>query len=241
MGRRPAPTPEREVPAEGGDAQRPPRPPAGRGDARPGMPRPNPAMMPKSPAAFGGGPGARNAGPGRGGPGGPGGPGVPVVPVLRVAAGAGAGAPGARPSRRLRPQRRWPPGPGSRWSWPDPGCLRASGWSVASRSQVEARSSSRVRADGGPDDRWRARPQGQRRDRSPGPRCVADRLRREDRRRRRRAGADAVLARRDGHGDRVGQRRDPRADRRGAQLRRPDRLARGRGPRAARVLRPRVR
>ncbi|MET0839584.1 MAG: translation initiation factor IF-2, partial [Marmoricola sp.] len=70
MGRRPAPTP-----GAGGD-QRPPRPPAGRGD---GMPRPNPAMMPKSPAAFGGGPGGARGGPGggpggsRGGPGGPGG------------------------------------------------------------------------------------------------------------------------------------------------------------------------
>ena len=55
------------------------------------------------------------------------------------------------------------------------------------------------------------------------------------------AGADAVPPRRDGHRDRVGQRRDPGAARRGAQLRRPGRLARGRGPRAARVLRPRVR
>ncbi len=88
MGRRPAPAPR-----EGGgqDDNRPPRPPAG---GRPGMPRPNPAMMPKSPAAFGSGPGARPA-PGRGGPGGGrggapargrGGPGG--------GPGAGAGAPG---------------------------------------------------------------------------------------------------------------------------------------------------
>ena len=66
MGRRPAPGPEREV-ADGD--QRPPRPPAGRGEGRPGMPRPNPAMMPKSPAAFGGGPG------------GPGGPAAVATPV----------------------------------------------------------------------------------------------------------------------------------------------------------------
>ena len=62
------------APGAGTSDQRPPRPPAGRGD---GMPRPNPAMMPKSPAAFGGGPGGRPSGgpggPGRGGPGGPGG------------------------------------------------------------------------------------------------------------------------------------------------------------------------
>ena len=103
MGRRPAPRPAGDAPAERAD--RPPRPPAGRdggapgrtgglpatggGAGRPGMPRPNPAMMPKSPAAFGGGPGGRPApggrggAPGRGGPGG-GGPG-----------GGGGGRPGA--------------------------------------------------------------------------------------------------------------------------------------------------
>ena len=101
MGRRPAPRPGTE--AAGSDAvdgQRPPRPPA---EGRPGMPRPNPAMMPKSPAAFGGGPGGRGpGGPGRGGPGGPGGrggPGGPGAPARggapgRGGAGAGAGAPG---------------------------------------------------------------------------------------------------------------------------------------------------
>ncbi|HEX6486566.1 MAG TPA: translation initiation factor IF-2 [Nocardioidaceae bacterium] len=84
MGRRPA-TPRGGEQA-GGD-NRPPRPPAARdggGPGRAGMPRPNPAMMPKSPAAFGGGPGARQGGgPGRGGPGGPG----------RGAPGRGGGAP----------------------------------------------------------------------------------------------------------------------------------------------------
>jgi translation initiation factor IF-2 len=97
MGRRPAPPRggEDAGAVEGGD--RPPRPPAG----RPGMPRPNPAMMPKSPAAFGGGPGGRGPGgpgrpgaPGRGGPGGaPGRAGAPG----RGAPGAGAGAPGRGP------------------------------------------------------------------------------------------------------------------------------------------------
>ncbi len=91
MGRRPAPAPR-----EGGqDDTRPPRPPAG---GRPGMPRPNPAMMPKSPAAFGSGPGARPA-PGRGGPGGPGGGRGGGAPARGRGGpggppGAGAGAPG---------------------------------------------------------------------------------------------------------------------------------------------------
>ncbi len=73
MGRRPsAPQPGGAgAPAGGGSTDnRPPRPPSGRD----GMPRPNPAMMPKSPAAFGQGPGGRPGGPGgRPGPGGPGG------------------------------------------------------------------------------------------------------------------------------------------------------------------------
>ncbi|QZY28086.1 translation initiation factor IF-2 [Nocardioides coralli] len=85
MGRRPAPA------DRGGDDNRPPRPPAGRG--APGVPRPNPAMMPKSPAAFGSGPGARPAGGGRGGPGGGRG-GAPARGRGGPGAGAGAGAPG---------------------------------------------------------------------------------------------------------------------------------------------------
>ena len=84
MGSRPAPrTP--------GDDTRPPRPPAG-GETRPGMPRPNPAMMPKSPAAFGNGPGAR---PARGGPGG--GPGRPGAPARGGAPGRPGGGPGGAP------------------------------------------------------------------------------------------------------------------------------------------------
>jgi translation initiation factor IF-2 len=93
MGRRPAPAPGGAAPAPGDD-QRMPRPPAARdggAPGRPGMPRPNPAMMPKSPAAFGppgrGGPAGRPGAPGRAG-GAPGRPGAPAR------AGAGAGAPG---------------------------------------------------------------------------------------------------------------------------------------------------
>ncbi|SFH80608.1 translation initiation factor IF-2 [Nocardioides psychrotolerans] len=89
MGRKPA-APPREAPADDAPAaaagdNRPPRPAAARegsgAPGRPGMPRPNPAMMPKSPSAFGPGPA------GRGGPGGAPGRGAP----------AGAGAPGGRP------------------------------------------------------------------------------------------------------------------------------------------------
>ncbi len=193
MGQRPAPR-------TGGDDNRPPRPPAG-GEGRPGMPRPNPAMMPKSPAAFGNGPGAR---PARGGPGG--GPGRPGAPGRGGAPGRpGAGAPVALPVVPAASAVRWR---SSRWrsprpAWPDPGCLRSPRWPVAPRSQVEAGASPGVRGHGGPDHRRRARPQGQRRDRSPAAWCVADRLRREDQRRRGRPGPDAVLARRDGHLDPV--------------------------------------
>jgi translation initiation factor IF-2 len=99
MGRRPA-TPPR---TDQGDANRPPRPPAGReggAPGRPGMPRPNPAMMPKSPAAFGGGPGGR-PGPGRGGPGGAPGRGGPGGAPGRGGPGGapGRGAPGGAPGR----------------------------------------------------------------------------------------------------------------------------------------------
>ena len=108
MGRRPAPAPGSErppvAPATGGSDQRPPRPPASRdggAPGRPGMPRPNPAMMPKSPAAFGSGPGGRPSG----GPGGPrgGGParggGAPARggPPGRGAPGGGAPGAGGRP------------------------------------------------------------------------------------------------------------------------------------------------
>ncbi|MBZ5741054.1 translation initiation factor IF-2 [Nocardioides mangrovi] len=92
MGRRPAPA-GRPEPTTGGGDNRPPRPPAGGGaPGRPGMPRPNPAMMPKSPAAFGGGPGGRAGGPGR--PGAPGRGGAPGRPGAPGRGGPGGGAPG---------------------------------------------------------------------------------------------------------------------------------------------------
>lgn len=97
MGRRPAPAPGGD--AAPGDQQRPPRPPAARdggAPGRPGMPRPNPAMMPKSPAAFGSGPGGRPGpgGPGQGRGGAPGRPGAPARGGAPGRGGAGAGAPG---------------------------------------------------------------------------------------------------------------------------------------------------
>ena len=116
MGRRPAPAVATE-PAPPGADQRPPRPAAAReggAPARPGMPRPNPAMMPKSPAAFGGGAGGRGGpggAPGRGGPGGApgrgapggapgrGGPGGPGGPGGAPGRGGPGGAPGGAPGR----------------------------------------------------------------------------------------------------------------------------------------------
>ena len=95
MGRRRSAPPPAAGGSTEGDNNRPPRPPAGRdggAPGRPGMPRPNPAMMPKSPAAFGGGPGGR----GPGGPGGRGGPGG--APGRGGPGGApGRGGPGGRP------------------------------------------------------------------------------------------------------------------------------------------------
>ncbi|WP_030482382.1 translation initiation factor IF-2 [Nocardioides aequoreus] len=104
MGRRPAPRPGAAAP--GGEAA--PRP-----GGREGMPRPNPAMMPKSPAAFGGGPGGRGpGGPGRGGPGGPGG-GRGGAPARGGAPGRGGfgGGPGGAPGMGGGPAGR-PGGPG---------------------------------------------------------------------------------------------------------------------------------
>jgi len=96
MGRRPAPAPR----TGDQDDNRPPRPPAGGGAGRQGMPRPNPAMMPKSPAAFGSGPGGpARPGQGRGAPGGPGRGGGAPSRGRGAPGGAGAGAPGGAPGR----------------------------------------------------------------------------------------------------------------------------------------------
>ncbi len=84
---------------QGMQQERPPRPPAAReggqgGGAapRPGMPRPNPAMMPKQSGLQRPGPGGGRPGPGGRGPGGPGGRG-PGGPGGRPG-GAGGGRPG---------------------------------------------------------------------------------------------------------------------------------------------------
>ena len=82
-----------------GMQSRAPRPPAAReggAPARPGMPRPNPAMMPKqSSPALGGRPGPG----GNRGPGGPGRPGgAPAGNRAGAGAGAGRGAPGGAPA-----------------------------------------------------------------------------------------------------------------------------------------------
>jgi translation initiation factor IF-2 len=94
---------------QGMQQERAPRPPAARDGAqppRPGMPRPNPAMMPKQSQLRGpSGPGARAGAPGRPGPGGrsggpggrPGGGGGFGGPGARPGGGGGFGGPGARP------------------------------------------------------------------------------------------------------------------------------------------------
>ena len=127
MGKRPAAPPRDpaidEVPADARDA-RPPRPAAARdggAPGRPGMPRPNPAMMPKSPSAFGpgrGGPGGPGRGgpggaPGRGGPGGAPGRGGPGGAPGRGAP-AGAGAPGGGRPGGFGPSGGGRPGGGNR-------------------------------------------------------------------------------------------------------------------------------
>jgi translation initiation factor IF-2 len=115
MGRRPAAPPRGDQ--SGGGENRPPRPPASReggggAPGRPGMPRPNPAMMPKSPAAFGAGPGGRQGGGGRGAPGrgapgrgapGRGGPGAPARPG-GFGPGGGGRPGGGRPGQRGQTQ-----------------------------------------------------------------------------------------------------------------------------------------
>jgi len=89
---------------QGMQQERAPRPPAARDGAPagttrggPGIPRPNPAMMPKQSQLRGpSGPGARAGAPGR--PGGAGGPGGrPGGPGGRPGGGGGFGGPGARP------------------------------------------------------------------------------------------------------------------------------------------------
>ena len=81
----------------------------------------------------------------------------------------------------------------------------------------------------------------QRADRPAAPWRLADRPRRADQRRAGRAGHRPVPPGRDGHRDAVGQRRDAAAARCRDRLGHPGRQPRGRGPRAARDLRPHLR
>jgi translation initiation factor IF-2 len=224
-----APGAEADAAGPGGPRHRPAGPRSRRSSGRAGLPRPEPAMMPRQqsgqlvPMAVPEGedvravrPGAVPAGPprwrrsGRGAPGG--GPGGPppasrVVVAVAVATRARSVAPG--------------PGP--------------------SGSQVEEAEASRVstrcrrpRSEAYASGRVTGR-------RSGWPGGLADRPGREDRCRRHVAGAGAVPPGRDGDGDPVGLRRHAAGARHGAQLRHRGRLARGRGPRAAGELRHRVR
>ncbi|HUP99181.1 MAG TPA: translation initiation factor IF-2, partial [Aeromicrobium sp.] len=84
---------------QGMQQDRPPRPPADRegAPARPGMPRPNPAMMPRQSGLTRPGAPVRAGAPGRPGPGGrPGGPGAPGG--RPGGAGGFGGGPGGRPA-----------------------------------------------------------------------------------------------------------------------------------------------
>ena len=160
----------------------------------------------------------------------------PAAVVVRCAAAPPvAAAPAAVPAVRPERSRR------SRRSRRHPGCLRSRRRSRSSWSQVEEAASSRVRPDAGAGDRWRTRPAGRRPEGPARPRRLADRPRREDRRRRVVAGPGAVPPGRDGDGHPVGVRRHAAGARHRAQLRHRGRLARGRGPRAAGELRHRVR
>ena len=168
-------------------------------------------------------------------------------------------APGSRGTSRRRPHRRIPPGgaPGGapirlrrspRRRRPRSRPRRRHRRRLRSRRrqvqgpQVEAYEEGRVRAARGSVAGWRQRPPRRRIDRDPDASWRVDhRLRRQDRHEPGQPGDRAVPPRPDGHGDRVARRGDLRDPRRRARLQDPDGLARGRGPRAARRLRPRPR
>ncbi len=97
MGRRPAPPAggqSRPAAREGGPGRTSGQP------GRSGMPRPNPAMMPKSPAAFGSGPGGRSGGQGRSGAPGRGAPNRGAPSRGGGSFPPGRGRPGGRPGGR---------------------------------------------------------------------------------------------------------------------------------------------
>ena len=145
--------------------------PAGAGGPRPGAPRPNPGMMPDRAAV--GRPGER---PARGGA-----PGRPVAwwrRRFRRSSRRWWRRRFRRSSRWWRRSSRW-----ARWPWWHPGRLRPWWWTSGSRSQVQARQASGVRADAGPVARRCHGSPRRRQDRHPGASwCLADRLRRQDQR-----------------------------------------------------------
>ena len=223
-----------------------PRPQAPRpGAPRPGAPRPgmSPGNMPPRPGGAapvrpsrwrpsrpgGARPGPGGRGPGAGTGGRPGGAGGGGGNYRGGGAGGGGGArwwrwcPGgcrlSRPSRRRRWRRTPRPARRSRRR------IRSSRRRAQAWPQVEAAEAPGIRLDAGAGRRWRAAAARQRRDHPAGPRRVAVRLRREDRRQPRIAGAGAVQPRRDGDRDAVRRRRDPRAARRRDELRRSGRVA----------------
>ncbi len=130
---------------------RPPRP-----GGVPGAPRPNPAMMPRQTSV--GAPATRGRG-------------APVRSGWTARAGR-CRRTAHRCSRSWRaPLRRWPldrrrsphhgtSGPRPEQPRYDPGRLRTPERPVQAWPQVEAGAAPRVRTDAGPDDQWRARPQG---------------------------------------------------------------------------------
>ena len=102
--------------------------------------------------------------------------------------------------------------------------VRSSRWRAEAWPQVEAAEAPGIRLDAGAGRRRRAAAARQRRDHPAGPRRVAVRLRREDRRQPGLAGAGAVQPRRDGDRHAVRRRRDARAARRRDELRRAGRV-----------------
>ena len=148
--------------------------------------------------------------------------------------GAGGGGGVRRPSRWR--WRRWP-------RWRHGGCLRPPRRRTSDpRPQVQEAAASRVRQHAGARRSAAcSAPRGNGADRPAAARRLADRLRRARSAPTRPRWSSAVPPRRDGHRDPVGQRRDAAAARRRAGLRDPGRQPGGRGPRAARVLRHRVR
>ena len=184
-----------------------------------------PAAVPVAPRP---GPGGRGPGAGTGGrPGGAGGGGGGNYRGGGGGGGAGGGGwrcpGGCRLSRPSRWRRRWRRT--ARSARRSRRRVRSSRRRAEAWPQVEAAEAPGIRLDAGAGRRWRAVAARQRRDHPAGPRRVAVRLRREDRRQPGLAGAGAVQPRRDGDRHPVRRRRDPRAARQRDELRRPGRVS----------------